>query len=256
MTLYRGIVAATAAALAVIGSSILPASAQQGGAPAAAAGPVTGVRLDVSEGSRASYRVTERLAGISFPSDAVGITNAVTGMLVIGADGSVNPAQSKLTVDLRTLKSDQDQRDGFIRGPRGLDTDKFPLAEFVPRRAVGLTWPFPATPPAQAGFQLVGDMTIYGNTSEVTWNVVATFRRGMSPVERLRSSRSRSSRSRSLSWPGFLASTTHQAGNRAQDEKNASVEITRLPRPLSRDRRCRPCRRDRGSLARRRARFR
>ena len=84
-------------------------------------------------------------------------------------------AQSKFTVDLRTLKSDQDQRDGFLRGPRGLNTEKFPLAEFVPRRAVGLPWPFPATAPAQAGFQLVGDMTVYGMTSEVTWNVVATF---------------------------------------------------------------------------------
>ena len=28
---------------------------------------------------------------------------------------------------------------------------------------------------AQAGFQLVGDMTLHGVTKEVTWNVVATF---------------------------------------------------------------------------------
>jgi polyisoprenoid-binding protein YceI len=173
VTSYRGLVAATAA-LVVIGSDVTPASAQRGGSSAAA--PVAGVRLDVAEGSRATYRVREQLAGINFPSDAVGGTNAVSGGLVIEPDGSINPAQSKLTVDLRTLKSDQDQRDGFIKGNRGLDTDKFPLAEFVVRRAVGLPWPFPAAPPAQAGFQLVGDMTIYGNTSEVTWNVIATFR--------------------------------------------------------------------------------
>lgn len=172
-TSYRGIVAATAA-LAVVGSSMWQASAQRGAGPAT--GPVTGVRLEVTEGSRATYRVREQLAGINFPSDAVGATSAVTGVLVIGPDGAINAAQSKLTVDLRTLKSDQDQRDGFIKGNRGLDTDKFPLAEFVVRRAVGLPWPFPAAPPAQAGFQLVGDMTIYGNTSEVTWNVIATFR--------------------------------------------------------------------------------
>ena len=28
---------------------------------------------------------------------------------------------------------------------------------------------------AQAGFQLVGDMTLHGVTKEATWNVVATF---------------------------------------------------------------------------------
>ena len=28
---------------------------------------------------------------------------------------------------------------------------------------------------AQAGFQLIGDMTLHGVTQEVTWNVVATF---------------------------------------------------------------------------------
>jgi polyisoprenoid-binding protein YceI len=28
---------------------------------------------------------------------------------------------------------------------------------------------------AQAGFQLIGDLTLHGVTSEATWNVVATF---------------------------------------------------------------------------------
>jgi polyisoprenoid-binding protein YceI len=169
---HTGMIAATAV-LTVLGMNPLSASAQSAG-PAAA--PAAGIKLDVTDGSKATYRVREQLAGISFPSDAVGETRAVTGALVIGRDGAINSAQSKLTVDLRTLRSDQDQRDGFLRGPRGLDTEKFPMAEFVPRRAVGLPWPFPATPPAQAGFQLVGDMTIYGKTSEVVWNVVATFR--------------------------------------------------------------------------------
>jgi polyisoprenoid-binding protein YceI len=169
---HTGMIAATAV-LTVLGMNPLSASAQPAG-PAAA--PAAGIKLDVTDGSKATYRVREQLAGISFPSDAVGETRAVTGALVIGPDGAINSAQSKLTVDLRTLRSDQDQRDGFLRGPRGLDTEKFPMAEFVPRRAVGLPWPFPATPPAQAGFQLVGDMTVYGKTTEVTWNVVATFR--------------------------------------------------------------------------------
>jgi polyisoprenoid-binding protein YceI len=118
--------------------------------------------------------VREQLAGISFPSDAVGTTESVTGTLVVNPDGSIDAARSKLTVDLRTLESDQPMRDGYIQR-RTLETDKFPTIEFVPRRAVGLPAPLPAGMQAQAGFQLVGDMTLHGVTKETTWNVVATF---------------------------------------------------------------------------------
>lgn len=135
----------------------------------------TGVRLELAEGSKATYRVREQLAGISFPSDAVGSTGDVTGVLVFGPGGKIDAGQSKIVVDLRTLTSDQDQRDNFIRGQRGLNTEKFPTAEFVPREARGLPWPFPSQPPAQAGFQLIGAMSVYGNTSDVTWTVVSTF---------------------------------------------------------------------------------
>jgi len=49
--------------------------------------------------------------------------------VVIAADGSIAPG-SKLSFDLRNLKSDQEQRDNFVR-TRTLETDKFPLAELV-----------------------------------------------------------------------------------------------------------------------------
>jgi polyisoprenoid-binding protein YceI len=145
-------------------------------APAPTPAP-TPVRLDVGfkleiVNATARYRVQEQLAGINFPSDAVGTTQAVTGTFVLGPGGSVDAAQSKLTVDLRTLKSDQERRDGYLQRAT-LETDKFPFVEFVPRRIVGLPASLPAS--NQAGFQLVGDMTLHGVTNEVTWNVVATF---------------------------------------------------------------------------------
>ena len=157
------------------------------GAPPAAAGrqgggrqnvpppdPTKPVKLEIAEGTTARYKVREQLAGISFPSDAVGTTQSVTGTVVVNPDGSIDASKSKLTVDLRTLKSDQQMRDGYIQG-RTLETEKFPMLEFVPRRAVGLSAPLPAGMQAQSGFQLVGDMTLHGVTKEVTWNVVATF---------------------------------------------------------------------------------
>ena len=131
-------------------------------------------KLEIAEGTKARYKVREQLAGISFPSDAVGTTEAVTGTLVVNPDGSIDATRSKLTVDLRTLKSDQQMRDGYIQR-NTLESEKFPMIEFVPKRATGLPVPIPAGMGAQAGFQLIGDMTLHGVTKEATWNVVATF---------------------------------------------------------------------------------
>ena len=147
----------------------LPSTAAQAPAAAAPAGPVM---LEVSPGTRAAYRVTEQFVGISFPNDASGSTETVTGTLHINADGTIDSARSKLTMDLRTLKSDQDMRDNFLR-TRTLETDKFPMVEFVARRIQGVPSPVPAN--GQAGFQLMGDMTVRGVTAEVTWNGVVTF---------------------------------------------------------------------------------
>jgi polyisoprenoid-binding protein YceI len=131
-------------------------------------------KLELTTGTTARYKVREQLAGINFPSDAVGTTEAVTGAIVVKPDGSIDAALSKITVDLKTLTSDQQMRDGFVQN-RTLETGKFPTLEFVPKRAVGLPAPLPAGMQAQAGFQLIGDMTLHGVTKEATWNVVATF---------------------------------------------------------------------------------
>jgi polyisoprenoid-binding protein YceI len=136
-------------------------------------GPVT---LQISDGTTASYRVQEQLAGVNFPSEAVGTSNAVTGTLYLNADGSIDSGKSKLEFDLRTLKSDQDMRDGFIQ-KRTLETDKFPTAVFVPKAMQGLTFPLPAR--GQTGFQMTGDMTIHGVTVPVTWSGIATFNHDM-----------------------------------------------------------------------------
>jgi polyisoprenoid-binding protein YceI len=181
---------ALALGLAVCASYVLPTAAQNppapqttpaapgraGGAPPppAPSPAPNGLKLELVDGTKATYRVQEQLAGINFPSEAAGSTSAVSGAIAIGPDGNINSAQSKFTVDLRTFKSDQDLRDGYIR-TRVFDTEKFPLAEFVPRRAQGLTYPFPSGAGAQAGFQLIGDMTIRGVTKELTWLVVTTF---------------------------------------------------------------------------------
>jgi polyisoprenoid-binding protein YceI len=171
----RTLMAASAALM--LGATAPATFAQAPAAPAADPTATGGVRLELTSGSQVRYRVREQLAGISFPNDAVGVAPGVTGTLALDENGAVVSAGSKLTLDLRAFKSDQDMRDGYIQR-RTLETERFPFAEFVPRRVVGLPYPFPSAPPAQAGFQLIGDMTMHGVTSELTWNVIATFAEG------------------------------------------------------------------------------
>lgn len=148
---------------------------------AAQAGPVT---LELVEGTKARYRVKERLVGVDFGTEAVGTTEAVTGKIVLKADGSVDAAQSKITIDMRTFKSDQALRDQYL-GFAVLQTQEFPMLEFVPSRAEGLPNPLPVgtpyevnpaiTIPSAVGFNLIGNVTMHGVTKEVTWRVVATL---------------------------------------------------------------------------------
>jgi hypothetical protein len=168
--------AAIVAAAALVNSSAAVAQAPAG--KAAPAGSSTAVRIELTDGTQARYRVREQLAGISFPSDAVGRSDTVSGVLLLNASGAVVSDGSRLTLDLRTFKSDQDRRDNYLQR-NTFELEKFPpYAEFVPRRVEGLPFPFPSEPPAQAGFRLIGDMTMHGVTSEIAWNVVATFLEG------------------------------------------------------------------------------
>lgn len=170
-TIAGGVCIAAAAALPVLAQG---QTAGRGGPPAP--DPKKAQKLEITQGTKARYKVTEQLAGINFPSDAVGTTEAITGAIVVNPDGSIG-AGSKITVDLKTLTSDQSMRDNYIQR-NTLQTDKFPTLEIVPKKTVGLPSPLPAGSQAQVGFQIIGDMTLHGVTKEVTWNVVAVLGTG------------------------------------------------------------------------------
>lgn len=122
----------------------------------------------VPEKSQARYRVREQLASLSLPSDAVGKTSAISGMLVGKTDGTIDSTLSKFVVDLSTLQSDRSQRDNFLRR-NVLETDQYKDATFVPKQATGLPSSFPST--GQTTFKLTGDLTIRDVTKSVTWDV-------------------------------------------------------------------------------------
>jgi polyisoprenoid-binding protein YceI len=122
-------------------------------------------------GNEARYRVREQLANVSLPSDAVGRTSAISGAIVINADGSIASDQSKVSVDITGLKSDRSQRDRYLQN-NVLQTSQYPAAEFVPTGVTGLPSPLPTS--GAVAFQLTGDLTVHGVTKSVTWDVTAT----------------------------------------------------------------------------------
>lgn len=130
--------------------------------------PGSGLRLTLlAEGNEARYRAQEVLARLRVPNEAVGRTKDVSGAITLDSTGTVIPGQSKITVDLRQLASDERLRDRFVRTDV-LQTGRFPNAEFVAREIRGIPWPAPAT--GDFSFQLSGDLTVHGVTRSVTWN--------------------------------------------------------------------------------------
>jgi polyisoprenoid-binding protein YceI len=144
----------------------------QGGPPAGQSQEAESRWVVTATDSRARYRVREQLAGLDFPSDAVGETTAVTGTLVLGADGSVVAEESSFTVDLTTLKTDNDRRDGYVQG-RTLETAEYPEATMVVQELRDLPVPLPTT--GTHSFTIAGELTLHGVTRATVWEATADF---------------------------------------------------------------------------------
>jgi polyisoprenoid-binding protein YceI len=109
----------------------------------------------------AGYRVQEELVGIGAQT-AVGRTPNVTGTLEIeGTEIST----TDITVDMTTLTSDEDRRDGALTS-QAIETATFPTATFV------LTKPIELDEIPEEGVPITadatGDLTLHGVTNRVT----------------------------------------------------------------------------------------
>lgn len=149
-------------------AQVAPQSGTQRAPPPTLAVALAGAgKLDIVEGSSATYRATETFVGVDFPDDAVGTTNEVAGHIEIRPDGSVAPG-SKLTVALKNLKTDQSHRDEYVSA-KVLETAKFPDAVFTPTAIKAVP-----TGGGHYGVTLSGDMTIHGVTKPMSFRGIAT----------------------------------------------------------------------------------
>ncbi|MER5214369.1 YceI family protein [Streptomyces sp. NPDC002838] len=119
----------------------------------------------VGSGSQAGYRVDEVLFGQNVT--AVGRTEQVTGELEIEGNRAVS---GTFTVDLASVKSDSDQRDGQFRG-RVMNTDEYPEATFELTEPVD----FGSVPEVgrQVSAEATGELTVHGETNSVSFELDA-----------------------------------------------------------------------------------
>ena len=111
------------------------------------------------------YRVNEVLFGQK--NEAVGRTNKVTGSMTL--DGAQVSAVD-LTVDMKSVSSDNSQRDGQFQG-RIMATSTYPTATFK------LTQPLVVssvpTDSTVVNAKATGDLTLHGVTKSVTFDLAA-----------------------------------------------------------------------------------
>lgn len=149
-----------------------PAAAQPTTAPSAASAPAAaGTPATFKlEDSEARYVVNETLANRPTPNDAIGATKDITGAISLNAQGQPVAADSKITVNVTNLKSDQQGRDNYLRRTT-LRTEQYPTVTFVAKSIEGLKYPLTS---GEVNFKMSGDLTVKDVTFPVTWAVTGT----------------------------------------------------------------------------------
>ena len=122
-----------------------------------------------SDGNEARYRVREQLMHHDLPNDAVGKTTAITGGISFSAGGAIDTAASKISIDVTSLKSDQERRDGYVQH-RTLETAQYPTVVFAPTSMIGAHIPLAS---AEQSFDVAGMLTVHGVTRPTVWHVKA-----------------------------------------------------------------------------------
>ena len=125
----------------------------------------------VPERSEAAYFAGEQLARLPVPSTAKGATNDIEGEFHLTADGFDldGTEESKFTVNLSTLKSDEDRRDNRVQD--ALETSRFPTATFVIRDVTAVDSTLPPT--EEHTFRLTGVLDLHGVQKVTEWEVRA-----------------------------------------------------------------------------------
>jgi polyisoprenoid-binding protein YceI len=147
----------------------------------AASGPIQAVALTqtsatanttytiAQSSSQATFTIDEVLNGS--PKTVVGTTDQVAGQIAVNPTAPGTAQLGTITIDARTLSTDSDQRNNAIKNMI-LKTNDNEYITFVPTTITGL--PESATAGQSYSFQVVGQLSIAGQTHEATFAVTVT----------------------------------------------------------------------------------
>ena len=149
--------------------TVVPTPAPEPAVAPAAAAQV--YRIDATQ-SKASYKVSETFLDGNRIVDAVGVTSAVAGDILIDRTTPANSQVGEIVVDISQLTSDSNRRDNAIRR-QWLESAKYPLATFS--NAVISELPAELREGTPFSFKITGDMKLHDTTQPMTWDVTMTL---------------------------------------------------------------------------------
>ncbi len=161
---------ASAPAATTAASSAAPAATATTAAIATTTAATTNTVYEIDQASsKARFVIGEVLNGSPFTVN--GTTDQVAGQIAFDL-GNPSAAQlGTIQINARTLATDSTQRDNAIKN-RILKTDANEYITFVPTALVGL--PTNVTTGQSYTFQIVGQLTLVGQTHEATFAVTVT----------------------------------------------------------------------------------
>jgi len=130
--------------------------------PAAVPETDSGPGFAIGEGSEATFTVNEKLAWLDLPNDAVMRTTGLSGTIYLDGQPSV------IELDLHSMTSDSDRRDGYVRN-RMFPDDR--TATFTVTSLGDLPDPLPEG--EEISREVQGELTIKGVTKPITFQVQA-----------------------------------------------------------------------------------
>lgn len=126
------------------------------------------VEIIISSESKGIYKIGEQFAGVNLPVTAVGETSNISGSIFFTNQGKVMPGSS-IVVDVTTLKSDENKRDGWVKRSGGIGDNVI----FDVTNITNLTWPLPKS--GSLNVIIDGNLTISNITANKNWSANLNF---------------------------------------------------------------------------------
>ena len=124
--------------------------------------------LDITPSTVARYKIKEELTRFVDPIIAIGETSQIEGKIQLDSEGKII-SPSLISIDAKTLKSDENKRDNWIvrTGILG-DVIELNLTDID-----SLPWPLPES--GEATFTITGELNISGIIRPTVWSIDGVF---------------------------------------------------------------------------------